>query len=330
MIVVEALDARDPDRFTAWYAALRAGACADRHAPVVVTAQAMRAQLTDQTRALRRPFGVFDGGTCLGTAVLEWDTEQNTHLGELDVNVPSEHRRAGVGAALLERAEREADSVGLHTLTGEVNVTGADSPGLRFARRAGFDSVHTEDHLVLDLPLTAPRLAELASVSDAADHGYAVLSWTGPTPTDQQQVMAELMTAMNVDVPAGDTDAEPEVVTVADLQAKDVRFGQRGYLRFTTLVHSPQGPAGYSQVFASSGEPAHVMQDDTYVAPRHRGRRIGAWLKATNLAVLQHSLSEARYVHTWTAGTNSAMQALNARFGFRRVEVMHEVQRSGR
>lgn len=330
MVVVEALDPHDPARFEAWYTALRAGACADRHAPVVVSAKAMRAQLTDQTWALRRPFGVFDGATCLGAAVLEWDTEQNTHLGELDVNVAPEHRGAGVGTALLHRAQREAETVGLRTLTGEVNVTDGASPGLRFARSAGFDTVHTEDHLVLDLPLTASRLAELAAAGDAADHGYTVLSWTGPTPPDQQQVMAELMTAMNVDVPAGDTDAEPEVVTAADLQAKDIRFRQRGYLRFTTLVHSPQGPAGYSQVFASTDEPAHVMQDDTYVAPRHRGRRIGAWLKATNLAVLQRNLPEARYVHTWTAGSNSAMQALNARFGFRRVEVMHEVQSGGR
>lgn len=330
MVAVDALDARDPDRFAVWYAALRAGACADRHAPVVVSAQAMRAQLTDQTRALRRPFGVFDGASCLGAAVLEWDTEQNTHLGELDVNVAPEHRGAGVGTALLERAQREAEKVGLRTLTGEVNVADAHAPGLQFARRAGFATVHTEDHLVLDLPLSAPRLAELAAASDAADHGYTVMSWTGPTPPDQAKVMAELMTAMNVDVPAGDTDAEPEVVTAADLQAKDVRFRQRGYLRFTTLVHSPQGPAGYSQVFAATDETAHVMQDDTYVVPHHRGRRIGAWLKATNLAVLQCNLSDARYVHTWTAGSNSAMQALNARFGFRRVEVMHEVQRGGR
>jgi hypothetical protein len=33
-------------------------------------------------------------------------------------------------------------------------------------------------------------------------------------------------------------------------------------------------------------------------------------------------------MHTWTAGTNAAMQAVNARFGFRAVEQTHEYELS--
>lgn len=72
------------------------------------------------------------------------------------------------------------------------------------------------------------------------------------------------------------------------------------------------------------------MQDDTYVLAAHRGHRLGGLLKATNLSLLQSDVGGARHVHTWTDEQNSPMQAINARFGFARVETMHEVQRGGR
>ncbi|WP_375425460.1 GNAT family N-acetyltransferase [uncultured Friedmanniella sp.] len=152
MLQIVPVDARDDGRFTVWYSALRAGATAGRHAPIVVSATAMRSQLLHQTRAVRHAVGAFDGDQCLGTAVLERDTQDNTHLGELDVNVPPEYRRQGIGTLLLQQLLGIAAGVGLTTLLGEVNVVDETSPGLAFTVRHGFHSVHTENRLVLDLP----------------------------------------------------------------------------------------------------------------------------------------------------------------------------------
>ncbi len=62
----------------------------------------------------------------------------------------------------------------------------------------------------------------------------------------------------------------------------------------------------------------------------HRGPRMGARLKADNVALLQSVVPDALFLHTSVAQTNGAMLSLNSRFGFRRTEVLHEVQRGGR
>ena len=331
VLAVTPVDARDDHQFATWYAALRAGAAAGRHAPMVVSEGALRAQLLHQTRAVRHAFGVFDAGRCLGTAVLEHDTAHNTHLGEVDVNVPPEHRRRGVGALLLDELSMVAATAGLSTLLGEVTVVGATSPGLEFARRYGFASVHTEHRLVLDLPLPQPRLAGLAATSDAAAHGYSLTSWSGPTPASHVAAMAQLRTGMNAEVPTGEVDADPEVVTPQVLADREQRLRERGYRSLVSLATAPDGhPAGYSQILVPGDDPANALQDDTYVLTRHRGHRIGAWLKARNLDTLQAAAPTVRHLHTWIDATNGAMYATNAAFGFRAVEVMHEMQRGGR
>ncbi len=331
MVRITPLDARDDDRFAAWYAALRAGASAGRHAPLVVAATALRTQLLDQTRAVRHAVGAFDGDMCLGTGVLERDTEQNTHLGEVDVNVPPAYRRCGIGTRLLAALADEAASAGLTTLVGEVTVVGKEAPGLCFAEGAGFASVHTEDRLVLDLPLDDERLDALTLTSTGPRYGYTVTSWAGPTPAEHLPTMARLRTGMNAEVPTGDLDADPELVTPESLAAGDRRLEARGYLSLVSLVTAPDGsPAGYSHLLAQRDDPAHALQDDTYVLGRHRGHRLGSWLKVTNLRALQAALPAARHLHTWTDETNGAMHAVNLWFGFRVVEVMHAVQRGGR
>ncbi len=136
---------------------------------------------------------------------------------------------------------------------------------------------------------------------------------------------------MNAEVPAGEVDADPEVVTLTDLAARDQRLKDRGYLSLISLVTTPEGdPAGYSQLLVHGDDPTNASQDDTYVLTRHRGHRIGAWLKVANLEALQTAVPIALHLHTWTDETNEAMQAINTRFGFRTVEVMHEMQRGGR
>jgi GNAT superfamily N-acetyltransferase len=331
MLQIEPVDARDDDQFTAWYSALHAGATARRHAPIVVSATAMRSQLLHQTRAIRHAVGAFDGDQCLGTAVLERDTQHNAHLGEVDINVPPEHRRQSIGTLLLQQLSEVAAEAGLTTLLGEVTMVDEASPGLAFAARHGFSSVHTENRLVLDLPLSPSRLAELVQTSDAAEHDYSVTSWSGPTPAEHLTAMAQLKTGMNAEVPTGGVDADPEIVTPTDLRDRDQRLQDRGYLSLISLVTAPDGePAGYTQLLVQSDDPTNAIQDDTYVLTRHRGHRISAWLKTTNLNALQTVVPTALHVHTWTDETNQTMHSINTQFGFRVVEVMHEMQLGGR
>ncbi len=331
MVNVESLDPADDVRFARWYEALRSAAAAGRHAPIVTPAAALRSMLLDQERGRRHAFGVFDQDRCLGAGMLERDTEQNTHLSEVEICVPTQHRRRGIGTALVGHVHDLAAAEGLTTLLAEVHAGQPDWPGLHFAERHGFAVVNTENRLVLDLPIAEERLDELAAVSDAVAGGYALTSWSGPTPADLREALAALQTRMNVEVPSGERDADPEIVTADSLADGERRLAARGYHSIRTLASAPDGePAGYSHLFALQTDPENAIQDDTYVLTPHRGRRLGTLLKAANLRTLQRDRPTVRHVHTWTAELNDPMQLINADFGFRSVEIMHEVQYGSR
>ena len=115
------------------------------------------------------------------------------------------------------------------------------------------------------------------------------------------------------------------------MTADDVRIEERrrgtSYRSLVSLALTTTGePAGYTLIFVPLGDEANLLQDDTYVMREHRGRRLGEQLKWANLAQVEAVSPNARWVHTWTEQDNRAMQRTNDDFGYRPVEVMHEVQ----
>jgi hypothetical protein len=71
-----------------------------------------------------------------------------------------------------------------------------------------------------------------------------------------------------------------------------------------------------------------VQQSGTLVLPAHRGHRLGLAIKVANLRQLQAAIDDTpRLLHTFNAGVNAPMLAVNAQLGFRPVEVEEEWQR---
>lgn len=320
------IDPYDGAALRTWYEVMRAGAVAGRAAPQLVSHEALRASLVDPNPHQRRtPYAVYDGDTLVGTMLVGLPQRDNTHLAELDINVPPRYRNRGVGTALLGHGERLAGAAGRTVVTGETyapgdDPAGDDAPGLRFARRRGYESAHQEDHLLLDLPPAVPP-------APPAD-GYRLVSWLGACPDGHVAAFAAMRTALERDLPIGELDIEPPRWDVELVRSSERRMAEQGYAMITTAAQHADGTfAGYSQLLVPEHDPGEVFQEDTLVMPAYRGHRLGAAVKAANLAIVADRYPERRRLHTWTDGTNGAMQHINAAFGFRRVEVLHELQR---
>lgn len=93
--------------------------------------------------------------------MVDLQTKENPHRAEIDINVPPDLRRRGIGTSLLEHVHRAAAEQGRTTFLTEINVPAhsvpAEWPGSAFATRNGFISAHQEDHLALDLPVDPAR-----------------------------------------------------------------------------------------------------------------------------------------------------------------------------
>ena len=332
-VVVDEVDPHDEASFRSWYDALREGTVAGRVAPLLSSYEELSTSLRHlNTRLRRSAIGAYDDGQVVGTLLLELSLVDNTHVAEMQVAVPPVHRGRGVGTALYAHADRAATLAGRTTYLSEVDVpldAALDThPGSRFALHHGFSSEHTEDHLVLDLPVD-PTLVDAIRVRAAAAHpDYDLVSWVGPCPDEHVAALADMRTAMAVDLPQGELDLTPERWDVERIRTSEQRQADQGFASLTTAARATGGAfAGYSELLVPAHSPGEVLQEDTLVMRAHRGHRLGAAMKAANLELLRQRFADRARLHTWTALDNDAMQAVNRAFGFRPVERLHEFQR---
>lgn len=277
-------------------------------------------------RAIRLA-AVVDGAWA-GTAEVGLSLRDNPHLAEVEVAVRPGARRDGVGRALFERMEEICAESGRTTLCGELHVPQggdlAESPGGRFGGRFGFQSVHQEDHLVLDLPA---NVAHLESASDAGVAGYDIVLWGEHCPDDYVEDFCTMRTQMANDVPIGEIDWEPVVIDRERLRTGESRVA-KGWIPIVAAARRREDGVmgGYSMLLLPRGGEL-VMQDDTLVMPEHRGHRLGTALKLATLGVVRSEHPERTAIHTWTEPDNHAMQRTNADFGFVPRARLHELQR---
>ncbi|MGI8879054.1 MAG: GNAT family N-acetyltransferase [Jatrophihabitans sp.] len=333
---LRALDPTNAVEAAAWYAAMHCGAAAERTAPAIIGEQAVLTSLrTNDANVVndRRACGAWDGSVCLGAVTLGMPRQENGELAAIDVTVPPEHRRHGVGAALYDHAVAVARAESRTILEDEVNVPPgqdlATSAGGRFALRRGFASQHVEQRLLLDVPVPAPTLDGLELSARLQATGYRVESWVGCTPDEWLKPFAHMHTLMERDVPSGNLSRAPIDYDAEKVRATERRMIDQGFGPVTTLVLGPDGaPAAYTSMLVAEPGSADVFQEDTFVLRAHRGRRLGTLAKVANLRQLAARHPQTRHVNTWTAEVNDAMRAINERFGFRPVETMHEVELS--
>ncbi len=332
-LLVDGVDPHDDAAFRRWYHAFRAGTVAGRLAPLVWAYEELSTSLRHPDTRLRRSvIGAFDDGQVVGTLLLELSLVDNTHVAEMQIAVPPGLRGRGVGAALFTHADRVATEAGRTTYLSEVDVPLGETldayPGSRFARSRGFSSEHSEDHLVLDLPADPALVAGIRVRAADAHGGYDLVSWAGRCPDEHLVAVAAMRTAMSQDLPLGELDLTPEPWDVERVRTTEQRQADQGFASLTTAARAPDGLfAGYSELLVPAHNPGEVLQEDTLVVRAHRGHRLGAAMKAANLALLAERYPDRARLHTWTAGDNGAMQAVNREFGFRVVEQLHEFQR---
>jgi GNAT superfamily N-acetyltransferase len=330
VIRISEVDPADQETLRAFWETEQASVWADRQHAIPRTWERLVAMVTNRNDSYRRTLLVArDGADVVGAADLGGSTTDNLHLADLEIHVRPEQRRHGIGRELYDEASVLLREDGRTSVCGEVYVPpGSDGAGVaayEFATGLGFEPVHTEDHLLLDLPVGAAQVDRLRAKADAA--AYDVLTWTGPCPDEHLEPFCEMHTRMSTDVPIGDIDYEPVVVDPERLRAREQRIF-RTYDGVTSVARRRADGVfgGYSQLYLPHGTD-YVYQDDTLVMPEHRGHRLGTLLKLATLEVLQRDRPERVAIHTDTAVDNHAMQATNRDFGFRAVETMYEMQR---
>ncbi len=271
-----------------------------------------------------------EGDRVVGAAEAVRGLQDNLHLADLEVNVLPERRREGIGRALYDEAMGRLHADGRTSVCGEVYVPNGEGPGTPaydFAAGLGFEVVHREDHLMLDLPVSADAIEALRSRARADAAAYEILTWQNRCPDEHVEAFAAMRTRMQNDVPTGEIDADPIVIDVERLRTGEQRIAKSFHSITAAARRRHDGElGGYSLLYLPHGAD-YINQDDTLVMPEHRGHRLGSLLKCATLEIAQRQHPERVAIHTDTAVDNHAMQATNRHFGYRPVERLLEMQR---
>lgn len=207
-------------------------------------------------------------------------------------------RRRGIGRALYEGLSAWARAAGVEQLEGRADA--AESDGIAWAARRGFEEIGRETRLALDLadiPEGPPQPAEVEIVTwaewpELAPRIYAVASEAYPdVPGYEEHPIGPFEEWLAFDM-RGPND-RPEAVFVALVDGEVV---------------------GYSKLHLSDARPTVATNDMTGVRRAWRGRGIAGALKRAQLAWAKANGYER--LETANETRNVPIQRLNERLGY--------------
>jgi len=175
----------------------------------------------------RVAFAAWADGRLVGAVEVRMPLADNLDLALVWLSVHPQHRRRGVGRALLRAGESAASANGRRTLMGETEwPEGRSDESERFARQHGYSVGQTMLRSSMALPADRDALAALA----AADDDYTVETFVDHIPEAWLEDRAVLQQRMSTDAPLDDLALEEEAWNAERLRetfARTLASGRR-------------------------------------------------------------------------------------------------------
>lgn len=247
-------------------------------------------------------------GQLAGVARLVLFGGQDSDLAVVDIIVGPEHRRRGIGTALLRAVSGAAGSRDCLFIEGIRAGTAAQA----FADALGFAVVQRTIRLSLDLAAADRGRWEVAPAP-----GYRLERWAGRSPAELLGSYAAARNAIS-DAPTGDASfSEPAWSPQRVRDEEATAAARQCELRVVAAVAEQSAEvAGYTCLEVHESQPDVAIQQDTAVLAAHRGHGLGAWMKSASLIGLTTDHPAVRRVRTSNAAGNVHMMRVNRQVGF--------------
>ena len=274
-------------------------------------------------------------GKVVGTGLFEAQ-KVDAPEGWIEVYVLPEHRRSGVGTAILNWLISAARADARTELNSHVLV--ADSaPGERVPATSGHGDLATNDAGIafalasgfaleqvgqvnrLELPIAPELFVERAArASTVYGDDYELLHWSGPSPEPYVEDIARLFTEMSLADPHAGLQVSEDVWDANRVRETDER--ERSSPRTKLMAVARHRESGELVAFTMLDVPREVdravNQWATMVSAGHRGKRLGLAVKLENIRQLTDRYPGHPSITTINAEENGYMIGVNRSVGF--------------
>ncbi|WP_151083293.1 GNAT family N-acetyltransferase [Nocardioides cynanchi] len=329
MLEIHDVDLDDETQLQRWYDAW-AAAQAARPAGMIESWQNARVVMPRRHPDFHVDlFSVVDGGEVVGAGLVNLPLHDNLTVAYAEISTRPEHRRRGVGAAVLAEVERRAAAAGRERVLTEVfTPPGGTSPGVGFAEGHGYTVASREGMKALEVGASEPRWAALEDQVTAVIGDYRILLWRDVVPDEHVDQMCVLLGQFMSLVPQGELDLEDGEWTVERYRAAEQRRVEVGAAVFLAVAVAPDGSlVAANELRLNTHDPRVAQISITMVLPGHRGHRLGLATKLATHRALRAAFPECGLVVTSNSDENDHMNAINDALGYRVLENLLEYHR---
>ncbi|GAB3231838.1 GNAT family N-acetyltransferase [Glycomyces halotolerans] len=282
-------------------------------------------------------FVAVEGSQVLAHLGVEFPNRENLNWGFADLVVHPDHRRQGIGTAMLDKFIELARADDRTEVAMAARTTWEDGPrrsdaGRKFLEQHGFTLALTcvNRRSAVDALDPAQERELHDQAAKAAGDDYEIISWLGRTPAPLVETMCRLDSMILSEVPLGELELEPEHIDAELKEAKALRNEAVGIVPVTTVArHRASGEVVANTVIGVFDDPDYDdgFQWITIVDPAHRGHKLGTLVKLVNLRLLRERFPRVRHVWTDNADVNAQMIGINVKLGYEPLDATAEYQR---
>lgn len=253
----------------------------------------------------------YHEGTVTGLAIISYPAAENDHVAMVNVYVHPDHRRRGMGTALLRALLPVVRERGRNVIDGWAITKGGS--GDEWSRSLGFSHVHSTVIQAIQL-----KDVDSATWQNGPERGYRLEDWIGAAPDHLVASLAGARAAIH-DAPTGDAAYRSPDWTPERVREIEAELVGRGIEQYTVVaVYAASGDVvGLTEVAFHPHRSDRAYQGDTVVLPEHRGHRLGVAMKSHMLRWLARERPELREIRTSTGASNVYMVRVNHELGFK-------------